>query len=113
MNLQPQQPQFWRLESAAHLAGLPARRVRRYVQVGLIRPARVEGMTDLFGQAELARLRRIRRLVDDLGINLAGIEVVLRLVDELAALRSVKALPDSLPARAIGAPGGNGRGGSY
>jgi MerR family transcriptional regulator/heat shock protein HspR len=76
----------YELEVAARLARLPVARVRRYVRVGLVRPARFEGRTILFGEAELARLRTIRRLAEDLGINAAGVEVVLRLVDEIKAL---------------------------
>jgi hypothetical protein len=56
-------------------------------------------MTALFGQAGITRLRKIRRLVDDLGVNLAGVEVILRLVDELAVMRGVESGDDTLPAR--------------
>jgi MerR family transcriptional regulator/heat shock protein HspR len=42
----------------------------------------------LFGATELAELRKIRRLTTDLGVNLAGVEVILRLTDELASLRA-------------------------
>jgi hypothetical protein len=49
--------------------------------------ARVENRQMLFGEDELVQLRRIRRLADDLGLNLAGIEVALRLLDEVARLQ--------------------------
>ncbi len=78
----------YELETAAQLARLPAARVRRYVRVGLIRPVRVEGRTAYLSDAELARLRTIRRLGEDLGLNAAGVEVVLRLVDEIRTLRN-------------------------
>ncbi|MDT4947269.1 MAG: MerR family transcriptional regulator, heat shock protein HspR [Pseudonocardiales bacterium] len=77
---------YYDLEVAARLVRLPPARVRRYVRVGLVQPSRLEGRTALFGEAELARLRTIRRLGEDLGINAAGVEVVLRLVDEIRAL---------------------------
>jgi DNA-binding transcriptional MerR regulator len=77
----------YELETAARMTRLPTARVRRYVRVGLIRPIRVEGRNAFFGDAELARLRTIRRLGDDLGLNTAGVEVALRLVDEIRALR--------------------------
>lgn len=79
------------LETAARLVRLPPAHVRRYVRAGLVRPARIEGRVTLFGDAELARLRRIRRLRDDLGLNTAGMEVVLRLLDEIQALRAALA----------------------
>ena len=85
----------YELEAAARITRLPPARVRRYVQVGLIRPIRVEGRTAFFSDAELARLRTIRRLGEDLGLNAAGIEVALRLVDEIRTLRSaLDARPD-------------------
>jgi DNA-binding transcriptional MerR regulator len=79
---------YVRLETAAQLARLPVRRVRRYLRAGLVRPSRLEGRVVLFDQAELARLRRIRRLNEDLGLNSTGVEVVLRLLDQIEAMRA-------------------------
>jgi MerR family transcriptional regulator, heat shock protein HspR len=73
---------------AAHLSGTSVSRVRQVVRLGLITPPLVERGRPLFGGTELAELRKIRRLTTDLGVNLAGVEVVLRLTDELAALRA-------------------------
>jgi MerR family transcriptional regulator/heat shock protein HspR len=75
------------VEVAASTSGLPAARVRYLVRVGLIRPAKMDGGRPMFGDVELARLRRVRRLMTDLGVNLAGVEIILRLADELAAAR--------------------------
>ena len=76
-----------RLEAAAAATRVPVSRVRYFVQVGLVRPSRTEGRVPYFGEAEMARLRRIRRLRDDLGLNMAGVEVALRLLDEIESLR--------------------------
>ena len=76
-----------RLEAAAAATHVPPSRVRYFVRVGLVRPSRVEGRVPFFGEAELAQLRRIRRLRDDLGLNIAGIEVALRLLGEIESLR--------------------------
>ena len=76
------------LSHAARQVRIPVARVRRYVRIGLIQPARVEGRRMLFGEADLARLRKVRRLSDGLGINVEGVEVVLRLLDEIDALRA-------------------------
>lgn len=86
MNDRSGQTAYYELEVAARLSRLPPARVRRYVRVGLVRPSRLDGRTVYFGEDELARLRTIRRLGEDLGINAAGVEVVLRLVDEIRAL---------------------------
>ena len=88
MNDRAAQRTIYELETAARLTRLSPARVRRYVRVGLIRPARVEGRNTFFSDAELARLRTIRRLGEDLGLNAAGVEVVLRLVDEIRTLRN-------------------------
>ena len=85
----------YELEVAARMTRLPPARVRRFVRVGLVRPIRVEGPNAFFTDAELARLRTIRRLGEDLGLNAAGIEVALRLVDEIRTLRTaLDARPD-------------------
>ena len=76
------------LEEAARLVRIPVARVRRYLRIGLVRPARVERRVAFFGEVELAQLRRIRRLNQDLGINTAGVEVVIRLLNEIEALQA-------------------------
>jgi MerR family transcriptional regulator/heat shock protein HspR len=73
---------------AAHLSGISVARVRQLVRLGLITPPVVERGRPLFGEIELAELRRIRRLTNDLGVNLAGVEIILRLTEELASLRA-------------------------
>ena len=82
---------YWSLEAAARLVRLPPASVRRYVRAGLVLPAPVQHRAELFGEAELPRLRRIRRLRDDVGLNTAGVEVVLRLLDEIQTLRAALA----------------------
>ena len=59
--------------------------LRMYEQKGLVRPKRTAGNTRLYSEADLERLRLIQRLTTELGLNLAGVEHVLRLEDELAA----------------------------
>jgi DNA-binding transcriptional MerR regulator len=61
-------------------------RVRRFVRLGLVRPASVKGGAVMFDDVDIARLRRIRRLAEDLGLNVAAIEVVLHLIDQIEAL---------------------------
>ena len=75
------------LESAARMARVPVARARRYLRIGLIDPSRLEGDRALFDEIQIARLRRIRRLGDDLGLDTAAIEVVLRLLDRIEALQ--------------------------
>jgi DNA-binding transcriptional MerR regulator len=90
MSTQMEPPRLWRLDIAAERVGLPPARVRRYVRAGLVHPARGEGAEALFDAAELARLRKIRRLRHDLGLNQGALELVLRLLDEIDALQSAQ-----------------------
>jgi MerR family transcriptional regulator/heat shock protein HspR len=63
--------------------------LRKYERAGLIRPSRTEGMLRLYSDDDLARLRLIKRLVDDLGLNVAGVGLVLQLVDNLEAMEQL------------------------
>ncbi|MER3439276.1 MAG: transcriptional regulator [Chloroflexota bacterium] len=87
MIVQHDERQYYRVEVAARLVGLSPIRVRRYVATGLVRPAVEDPSGPLLGEAELARLRKIRRLREDLGLNDPAIEIVLSLLDEVATLR--------------------------
>jgi MerR family transcriptional regulator/heat shock protein HspR len=68
---------------AAELVGMQPQTLRMYEAKGLVRPQRTPGNTRLYSEADLARLRLIQTLKAELGINLAGVEIVLRLEDEL------------------------------
>lgn len=77
-----------RLEVAARMVRVTPARVRYYIRAGFVRPTRIEGDAPYFGDDELARMRRIRRLQEDLGLNGAGVEVVLHLIDEVEQLQA-------------------------
>jgi MerR family transcriptional regulator/heat shock protein HspR len=68
---------------AADLVGMHPQTLRIYESKGLIRPKRTAGNTRLYSDVDLERLRLIQRLTNELGLNLAGVEQVLRLEDEL------------------------------
>jgi MerR family transcriptional regulator/heat shock protein HspR len=71
---------------AADLVGMHPQTLRIYENKGLIRPKRTAGNTRLYSEADLDRLRLIQRLTNELGLNLAGVEHVLRLQDELVRM---------------------------
>jgi MerR family transcriptional regulator/heat shock protein HspR len=73
---------------AAELVGMHPQTLRIYEEKGLVRPNRTPGNTRLYSEADLERLRLIQRLTGQLGLNLAGVETVLRLEDELGRLRT-------------------------
>ncbi|HVD65275.1 MAG TPA: helix-turn-helix transcriptional regulator [Gaiellaceae bacterium] len=72
---------------AADLVGMHPQTLRIYETKGLVRPRRTPGNTRLYSEADLERLRLIQRLTTELGLNLAGVETVIRLEDELKQVR--------------------------
>jgi MerR family transcriptional regulator, heat shock protein HspR len=68
---------------AADLFGMHPQTLRLYEQKGLVRPQRTAGNTRLYSEADIERLQLIQRLTNELGLNLAGVELVIRLEDEL------------------------------
>ncbi|HEV7215786.1 MAG TPA: MerR family transcriptional regulator [Chloroflexota bacterium] len=66
--------------------GVSTQRLRLLEREGLVLP-RLSGRRREYSAADLARIRKIRRLTEQLGVNLAGAEIILRLTEELEALR--------------------------
>jgi len=81
----PDRPRYM-ISIAAELVGMHPQTLRLYEAKGLVRPARTPGGTRLYSDADVERLRLIQRLTTELGLNLAGVEHVLRLQDELQRL---------------------------
>jgi MerR family transcriptional regulator/heat shock protein HspR len=78
---------------AAKMVGMHQQTLRYYERAGVIEPSRSRGNIRLYSQADIARLRQIQRLINDLGVNLAGAEVVLKMRDRIEQLeREIDAL---------------------
>ncbi len=73
---------------AADLVGMHPQTLRIYEQKGLVRPKRTSGNTRLYSERDIERLRLIQRLTNELGLNLAGVEHVLRLEDQLKRMQA-------------------------
>jgi MerR family transcriptional regulator/heat shock protein HspR len=73
---------------AADLVGMHPQTLRIYESKGLVRPKRTPGGTRLYSERDVDRLRLIQQLTTDLGLNLAGVEAVIRLEDELQRMRA-------------------------
>jgi MerR family transcriptional regulator/heat shock protein HspR len=73
---------------AAELVGMHPQTLRMYEQKGLVQPQRTAGNTRLYSEADLERLRLIQRLTTQLGLNLAGVEAVLELEDQLRRMQA-------------------------
>ena len=71
---------------AARLLGMHVQTLRYYERAGLIEPFRSRGNIRLYSEQDIERLREVKRLMEVLGVNLAGAEVILRMRDRLAEL---------------------------
>ena len=72
---------------AAELVGMHPQTLRIYESKGLVMPQRTAGNTRLYSEADLERLRLINRLTQELGLNLAGVEHVIRLEEQIRRMQ--------------------------
>src|SRR3954471_18402019 len=68
---------------AARLLNVHPQTLRYYERAGLIAPSRSKGNIRLYSPEDIQRAMQIKRLIEDLGVNLAGVEVIIRLTDKL------------------------------
>jgi MerR family transcriptional regulator/heat shock protein HspR len=73
---------------AARLVGMHAQSLRHYERIGLIRPSRSRGRVRLYSQSDVNRLRHIQGLIRDLGVNLAGVEVIMRMNERMRQMEA-------------------------
>ena len=81
-----QQP-LYMIGVAAQLCGIHPQTLRQYERLGLIVPSRVGAKNRLYSEADIRRVQRIQRLTQDLGVNLAGVEIILKLLEDMDALQ--------------------------
>ena len=91
-----QQPCFV-ISIAARMVGVHAQTLRYYERVGLIWPSRTGGRQRLYSPADIERLLRIKTFTEEMGMNLAGAEVALKLVERIDELeKEVRKLTDEM-----------------
>jgi len=73
---------------AARMLGVHAQTLRYYERVGLLTPSRSRGRIRLYSRADLERIRQVQRLIEDLGVNLAGAEVIIDMSNRLRTLEA-------------------------
>ena len=73
---------------AARMLGMHPQTLRKYERLGFIMPSRTVGMLRLYSEEDIARLRLIKYLVEDRGLNIAGVQLALNLFAEILDLRS-------------------------
>ena len=97
---EPQAPEVmgvYVISVAARIVGVHAQTLRHYERVGLIWPSRTVGRQRLYSMADIDRLRRLKALTEDMGINLAGAEVALKLMNRIEELEGeVERLTDAV-----------------
>ena len=72
---------------AAEMCGVHPQTLRQYERLGLVVPSRAGAKNRLYSDDDISRVRRIQRLTQDMGVNLAGVELILRLLDDMEEMR--------------------------
>lgn len=72
---------------AARIVGVHAQTLRTYERLGFVDPARTPGNFRLYSERDIRRVNKIIMLIEDLGVNLAGVEVILRMAAQVTDLR--------------------------
>jgi MerR family transcriptional regulator/heat shock protein HspR len=83
--------EFYFISSAARLLGMHPQTLRKYERLGLVQPTRTVGSMRVYSGEELERLRLIKHLVDELGVNLAGVQRLLSVAESVGRLRKLSA----------------------
>ncbi len=86
MNQDDREPRYV-ISVTARMLGIQTYTLRYYERIGIIEPARSRGNIRLYSESDVARLRRAKTLMDDLGVNLAGVEVILRMAQRISELQ--------------------------
>lgn len=83
----PHDEPLYVISVAARMVELHPQRLRYYDRIGLLRPSRTSGRIRLYSQRDIETLRKIARLTEDLGVNLAGVEVILNMTRHISELQ--------------------------
>ena len=86
MNLDDSEPRYV-ISVAARMLSTQTYTLRYYERIGIIQPSRSRGNIRLYSESDIAQLRRVKTLMDDLGVNLAGVEVILRMAQHITRLQ--------------------------
>jgi MerR family transcriptional regulator/heat shock protein HspR len=83
----PHADEFFFISMVARELGMHPQTLRKYERLGLVQPTRTVGSMRVYSRTEIQRLKTIKHLVDELGINLAGVQRLLSVADCLARIR--------------------------
>ena len=86
MTLNEEEPRYV-ISIAARMLGVRTHTLRYYEKIGIMEPSRSKGNIRLYSDRDIAYLKRVKTLMDDMGVNLAGVEVILRMVQRMTELQ--------------------------
>ena len=72
---------------AARMVGMHQQTLRYYERAGLVAPQRTSGNIRMYSNRDIMRIRQAQRLIEELGVNLAGVDIILRMGEQLRALQ--------------------------
>ena len=87
MNRDDAEPRYV-ISVAAKMLSTQTHTLRYYEKIGIIEPCRSQGNTRLYSERDIVLLRRAKTLMDDMGVNLAGVEVILRMMQQMSELQN-------------------------
>ena len=97
MNIYDQSEPRYVISVAARMVGVHVQTLRYYERAGLVKPSRSEGNTRFYSTRDVAHILRIRSLIDDLGVNLAGVEVIMRMSERMGEMqREIEVIKEEL-----------------
>ena len=86
MNSDELEPRYV-ISIAARMVGVHVHTLRYYEKVGLVNPSRSQGNIRLYSESDIALLRRVKTLMEDLGVNLAGVSIIIRMSQRIVELQ--------------------------
>lgn len=112
MNLYDETEPRYVISVAARMVGVHVQTLRYYERAGLIKPSRSGGNMRFYSAKDVAHLQRIRSLIEDLGVNLAGVEVIMRMSKRMLDMQNeLNAVKEELGRIMTGSRGPGGRSG--
>jgi MerR family transcriptional regulator/heat shock protein HspR len=72
---------------AARMLGVQTHTLRYYERIGILEPSRSRGNIRLYSESDVAYVRQLKKLMDELGVNLAGVEVILRMAERISSMQ--------------------------
>ena len=84
---QPDKEPRYIISVAARLVGTHTHTLRYYERIGVIEPSRSTGNIRLYSESDINKLRRVKTLIEELGVNLAGVEVIMHMVEKISELQ--------------------------